>query len=324
MTFRLWLCLALLFGLTACGDLPEPFLGNPGATARRLAQPPTPRLVIPPPGTALLGDAASRIFAADLARALQAQAVPAFAQEPRRDDWRLVATADSQGGAVVPVFTVVDPKGVETGKASGIPVPAHAWADATPATLNAAAIDVAPKIASLLTGIEIAREKADPNSLYNRPAKVMVAEVAGAPGDGDTSLTRQMRTRLGMLGPLVQTTAKDADFTVYGQVRIVQLPRHQERVEIQWIIKDAQGRERGRVVQLNVIPAGTLDHYWGDVAVVVATEASGGVNDVLKQQTGKEPVPNGQPKVGPAALHGQGGGRLLEGPGSGVERPVRQ
>ena len=321
MTFRLCFCLALLLGLTACGDLPEPFLGNPGATARRLAQPPTPRLVVPPPGNALLGDAASQTLAADLARALQAQEVPAFAQAPQPADWRLVATADAHDGSVVPVFTVLDPKGANQGKADGMPVPAGAWADASPATLNAAAIEAAPKIARLLTSIETAREKADPNSLYNRPPKVMVAEVTGAPGDGDISLTRQLRTRLGVLGPMVQTTAKGADFTVQGQVRIVPLPRRQERVEIQWIIKDAQGRERGRVVQLNVIPAGTLDHYWGDVAVVVATEASGGINDLLKQQTGREPM-GGQPQ--PAALHGQAGGRLLEGQGSGVEKPVRQ
>jgi hypothetical protein len=43
------------------------------------------------------------------------------------------------------------------------------------------------------------------------------------------------------------------------------------------------------VVQLNEIPAGTLDRYWGDVAVVVATEASGGVNDVIRRQTGHVP-----------------------------------
>ena len=63
--FRRWipaaLCLALPLLLTACGDLPEPFLGNPGATARRLAQPPTPRLAVPPMGNMLLPDAASQL-----------------------------------------------------------------------------------------------------------------------------------------------------------------------------------------------------------------------------------------------------------------------
>lgn len=320
MILRICLCFALLLGLTACGELPEPFLGNPGATAQRLAKPPEPRLVVPPPAKALLDDQARQHFADDLARALQAEAVPAYAQKPQQTDWRLIITAESRPNAVVPVFTVVDPKGLDEGKTKGIPVPASAWAAAAPATLNAAAIDVAPKIALLLTRIKIAREEADPNSLYNRPAKVMVAQVTGAPGDGDIALTRQMRTRLGVLGPIVQDTAKGADFAVYGHVKVVPLPRHQERVEIQWVIKDAKGRDRGRVVQLNVIPAGSLDRYWGNVAVVVATEASGGVDDVIKQQTGREPMPGTQP----AALHGQAAAPLVEGRRSGVGRPVRQ
>ena len=63
----------------------------------------------------------------------------------------------------------------------------------------------------------------------------------------------------------------------------------QQRVEIQWVIKAASGDERGKVVQLNEIPAGSLDHYWADVAVIVATEAAGGVNDVILRQSGREP-----------------------------------
>ena len=72
-----------------------------------------------------------------------------------------------------------------------------------------------------------------------------------------------------------------ADFIVQGNVRMVPIAGGQQRVEIQWAVKAASGDERGKVVQLNDIPAGTLDHYWADVAMVVATEAAGGVNDVI-------------------------------------------
>ena len=41
------------------------------------------------------------------------------------------------------------------------------------------------------------------------------------------------------------------------------------------------------VVQLNEIPAGTLNQYWGDVAAVVAREAAGGVRDVILTQSGR-------------------------------------
>jgi hypothetical protein len=316
-----------LLALVGCGDLPEPFLGNPGATGRILAQPPTPRLTVSPPGDALLPDAASQTLAADLAQALQAQEVPAVAvAAAARTEWRLVATASQRGVTVVPAFTVLDPQGKDRGKTEGAAVPVAAWAAAAPETLRQAAAEAAPKISALLTNIEIARQMADPNSLFNRRAKVMVANVTGAPGDGDESLTDQMRTHLALLGPTVQNTAAGADFTVQGQVKAVPIAGRQQRIEIQWLIKNAAGNDLGKVVQLNEIPAGTLDHYWGDVAVVVATEASSGVNDVIKRQTqpdtAQKSAPGQQPGAQNAAVRGQAGTPALEGQRSGVE-PVR-
>jgi hypothetical protein len=253
---------------------------------------------VPVPSDTLLPDAGDKALADDLAAALVAQEVPAMAQPAQKADWTLVASAAEQGGAVVPKFVVLDPQGKEAGSVEGVPVSLPDWAAAAPATLNQTAVEAAPRIAATLTSIRVARDRADPNSLYNRPAKVMVADVTGAPGDGNQALTRQMRAHLAALGPVVQTTPTGADFVVRGEVKVVSLPAHQERVEIQWSISTAAGDERGRVVQLNEIPAGTLDRYWGDVAVVVATEASGGIDDVIKRQTGHAPD---QPATTPVA-----------------------
>jgi hypothetical protein len=309
-----------LLALVGCGDLPEPFLGNPGATARRLAQPPAPRLAVPPAGDALLTDAGSQALATDLAQALQAQEVPAVAGSAGHTEWRLVATAAQRGAAVVPTFTVLDPQGKNRGNTEGAAVPVAVWAAATPATLQQSAADAAPKIAALLTSIETTREMADPNSLYNRRAKVMIANVTGAPGDGDDTLTSQMRTHLAVLGPTVQTSPDGADYTVQGQVRAVPIPGAKQRIEIQWIIKNAAGQDLGKVVQLNEIPAGTLDHYWGDVAVVVAAEASGGVNDVIKRQT----QPPGQQPTGQQPTGQQSAGQQSAGQQPVGEQPVGQ
>ena len=100
--------------------------------------------------------------------------------------------------------------------------------------------------------------------------------MTGAPGDGNESLTKQLRTHLAALGPVVQDDPNGADFIVQGNVRMVPIAGGQQRVEIQWAVRTPSGDERGKVVQLNDIPAGSLDHYWADVAVVVATEAAGG------------------------------------------------
>lgn len=314
VTFRPILCLVLPLLLAACGDLPEPFLGNPGAMARMLAQPPTPRLAVPPPANALLPDAATQTFASALATGLQTQEVPAVAEKVRQNDWQLVTSAEQRGSTVVPVYSVLNAKGEDKGKAEGSPVPTEAWAAASPAILQQAANDAAPKIANLLTGIQTTARRADPNSLYNRVAKVQLLPVTGAPGDGNPSLTKQMRSHLTALGPVVQDTPDGADFVVQGNVRMVPIGGGQQRVEIQWTVKAANGDERGKVVQLNEIPAGALDHYWADVAVVVASEASGGVNDVILRQSGREPA---------GSVHGQAEGPLLEGTRTDTERKVQ-
>ncbi len=281
--------------LAACGDLPQPFLGNPGARGRILAQPPTPRLAVPVPGQALLSDQGADAFATALAAALQNQEVPAVAGPAQPGDWRLAVTAGLHGGTVVPVYAVIDPKGRDQGKAEGKPVASPEWVAATPATLARAATEAAPGIADLLSGIQAALQQADPNSLYNRPARVQVLPVTGAPGDGNLALTRQMRTILARLGPVVQQTAAGADFIVRGRVKMVPIAGKQQRVEIQWSVVNPQGNERGRVVQLNDVPAGSLNGYWGDVATTVAQEAAGGVRDVILRQSGR--APGDQPRA---------------------------
>jgi hypothetical protein len=160
----------------------------------------------------------------------------------------------------------------------------------------------APGIGTLLTHIEAALMQADPNSLIYRAAHVQVAAVTGAPGDGNFALTAQMRDKLSHLGPVVQDTPEGADFVLKGQVKMVPIPGNQERVEIQWLLFDAQQHDLGRIIQLNEIPAGSLNAFWGDVAVVVAQEASAGVETVIERNSGRAKKP--EDGAAPAAASG--------------------
>ncbi len=279
--------IGLLCLLASCGGFPRPFEGQPGATAMRLAQPPSPRLTIAPPGDALLPDFAAAGYAAAMAEALTGQDVPAFASAPRKGDWRLVLTAQLQGAEILPMFTVLDATGEQAGIQQGQVVAANVWATAAPATMKATAESAAPAVADLLSRIEASRRASDPNSLVNRPARIAVPDVTGAPGDGNRQLARQMRLQLAELGMLVQDIQQD--FTLTGTVVTVPIAGKMTRIEIQWVLLDAQNTERGRIVQLNEIPAGSLDRLWGDVAVVVAQEAAGGVKDVVARQTAARP-----------------------------------
>ena len=230
----------------------------------------------PPDGSLNRWPRCSRFRPVQIALALQATEVPAIVRVPEKTDWRLITRAQRDGDFVTPMFSVQNPQGKEEGTAEGEKVPLQAWATADNTLLDQVAAEAGPRIGAVLTSIRVAHDKSDPGSLYNRPA-------------GDIALTQQMRARLAVLGPVVLTTPTGADFVVQGDVKVVPIPKNQERVEIQWVVKTASGDERGRVVQLNEIPAGTLAKYWGDVAVVVATEASNGVNDVILRQAGKDP-----------------------------------
>lgn len=285
MFFRAWL--ALLLVLAGCGDLPQPFLGRPGATAERLAQPPPSRLSVPPPQQSLLPDAAADLWAGAVAQALLAEEVPAVADRARRrSDWTLVLSAEVRGRDVVPSYAVQNPSGVSQGFSEGAPVPMAAWAGGSPDVLRAAAAQAAPGITSLLNRIEAARRQSDPTSLQNRPARIYFSGVTGAPGDGNQSLPAQMRTKLTGLGLVVQDAANQADFSLAGQVQTASGAKGSLRIELQWIVLDSRGVERGRIVQLNEVPPGTLDRFWSDVAVVVADEAAGGVRDVVLASDG--------------------------------------
>jgi hypothetical protein len=274
--------------LAACGDLPEPFLGNPGATARRLAVPITPMLAVPRPSHALLPKQAEDDFADLLALSLQKEEVPSLAREPHKTDWRLAVSAGRKGDLVVPRYAILDPAGRETGAIDGAAVPAAGWTAGAPWTLGAAARDAVPKILALMMSVRATRDRANPNSLLNRAAKLYVPLVTGAPGDGDPALTRMIRARLAEFGPLVQVTPEGADFTVTGHVTVSPLPKGQQQVEIAWTVTRPSGAVVGKVSQLNSVAAGSLDQFWGDVAGVVAQEASGGINTVVERFIGRE------------------------------------
>lgn len=278
--------LAATSALAGCGDLPRPFQGRPGATAMRLSQPPPARLEVPAPPGALLANDAAGALAGAIADSLQQAQVPAVATPMDKAtgqaaEWRLRITAELRGQSVVPQFTVMDPQGKDRGSVPGAAVPAAAWQAGQKGTFTQVAAAATPTIAGLLTSIEAARQQSDPNSLVNRPAKVFIAAVTGAPGDGNTMLARQMRSQLPNTGDVVLPDATGADFTIQGTVRLGPADKGAQRIEVAWQVLDSTGKDCGRVTQLNDIPAGSLDVYWGDVAVVVVQQAASGVHEVI-------------------------------------------
>lgn len=279
-----FLVLVLVFLLAGCGSFPRPFEGNPGANARRLAEPPPPRLNIPVPDAVYLTQANAVKLAGAIAEGLLAAEVPAAIGTGEKG-WRLTTTAEIRGGTIVPMYLVIDPAGEQQGITEGLAVPAAEWTAAAPPTLRRVSDEAVPRISALLGRIEAARRRSDPNSLVNRAPRLAFAAVTGAPGDGNVALTQSMKVELVKAGQEL-FDGPTPDFRLTCAVTVVPIGAGKERVEIIWTVTDAAGKEAGKVVQLNEIQAGLLKNYWGDVALVVAQEAAGGVRDVIANRIG--------------------------------------
>ena len=290
MTLRAPLA-ALLLGLAAlagCGPLPQPFRGNPGAVGRRLAAPPAYRIAVPRPGAALLGDLAASDFAVAMGDALEIAEVPVIVGPPAPLDWRLDITADRDGGGVVPSYAVRDADGRVLGEARGAPVPVRDWAESDGAMLRRVAARDAAVVAGLLSRGEAARRAAEtvPFDGAGGPPRLRFTGVRGAPGDGNRALAARMREFLATRGLVVQDGADGAAFAVSGEVTMAASPDRKQRVEVLWVVTRRDGHDLGRALQLNEVPAGSLNGLWGDVAYVVADEAAVAVRDIIANAGG--------------------------------------
>ncbi len=279
--------LALLAG---CGSLPQPFRGRPGRVAQRLARPPAFRLAIPTPLQARLTQADAETLARLLAESLSAQDIPAAASPALPLDWQLAVLAQPEGGHVLPSFLLTDADGRSLGRLAGRSVPGRDWTEGGAPVLRSVATDAAPRLAEMLARADAARRLGDPNAAGAGPPVLRLLPVTGAPGDGNRSLTARMRERLARFGFIVQDQAEGAGFAVSGEVEVANSGRNLQRVEITWTVSRRDGEDLGRVLQLNEVPAGTLNGLWGDVAAVVAEEAAGGIRDVVTNAGGFQPA----------------------------------
>lgn len=290
--------LSTLLLLAGCLDVPHPF-SNPGKGASQLAaNAPPSRLDIPTPTDSLLPDASAQIWAKDVASELLQQTIPAIAQPTRPGDWWLKMRAELRGDQVVPIYTIMTPKNQIRATQEGQAVPATQWSAGDASFFTLVAQDAAPRISSVLTGIQADDMEKDPHSLKHRAARVYFTGVTGAPGDGDISLARAFTASFRDSEDTIQNSKENADFTVSSTVKLTPGPvgtlgHPQQHIEIVWRVVDKEGKEAGAATQLHDIDAHSLDNYWGDVAVAAAQEAAAAVKQIIGRYSGRDNAPLG-------------------------------
>lgn len=116
----------------------------------------------------------------------------------------------------------------------------------------------------------------------------VVPTVVGAPGDGSQSLTGAMRKHLKAAGVKLVDRANGPNvYTVNGAVELADDSAGQQKITIQWTVTDPSGKTLDKaVVQKNVIPQGSLDGAWGEIADMAAKEAARSVAVLVNKPAG--------------------------------------
>jgi hypothetical protein len=109
----------------------------------------------------------------------------------------------------------------------------------------------------------------------------MVPSVVGAPGDGSVALTSAIQRELTRSGVALTETASASTYKVEGRVVVGQGQNGKQPIQIDWDVKDPNGKKLGTVSQKNEIPQGSLDGAWGKTADAAASAAAQGIVKLL-------------------------------------------
>ena len=205
---------------------------------------------------------------------------------PSRDPWAAITppvaqsiTAKATGSfvawlpsarAAIASVPATPPAGVG-GQKDDTPASTAAARPAAKANVAAAATPPAP--ASNQTTGSINRE--------GGPVTALVPTVTGAPGDGSKSLTAAIQRELQGKGVTLANGPAAAAYRVEGAVTLGEAREGKQAIQIEWVVKDPQGKKLGTVAQKNDIPEGSLDGPWGRTADQAAGAAVQGIAKLL-------------------------------------------
>lgn len=113
------------------------------------------------------------------------------------------------------------------------------------------------------------------------PVTALVPTVTGAPGDGSKSLTAAIQRELQGKGVTLADRASTSVYRVEGAVTLGAAREGKQAIQIEWVVKDPQGKRLGTVAQKNDIPEGSLDGAWGRTAEQAAGAAVQGIAKLL-------------------------------------------
>ena len=113
--------------------------------------------------------------------------------------------------------------------------------------------------------------------------KVAVATVSGAPSDGNRQLQSGMRRALGSNKIVVTDKPGDEAYSVSASVSLTAMDDRMTQLSISWVLRDAAGKEIGKVDQSNPVPVAATKGTWAGFGDIVAMAAVEGILELIEK-----------------------------------------
>jgi len=223
----------------------------------------------------------------------------------------LVASPETDGTKVSYIWDITDKSGKRAHRFSGEEmvderVSGDPWAAVDESAMRKIALTTADRLQQWLPKTDVAATQVattgsvnatsttgQPNNPQLASAQasvsetlVLVPEVTGAPGNGNSALPAAMRRELQSRGLKLVESKQSNTYTVRGTVELGQAQDGQQPITIRWLVLSPAGEPlKNAVVQRNNIQEGSLNGSWGRVAEIAAGEAAKAVAEILPDPT---------------------------------------
>ena len=317
------LATVLAAGLSACGTSSN-ILGSGDSTPSLAQQPAAPpaqvatRVTIAP----VIGapEAVAKQITSQLTKDLEQHRVAVSESASDAANYTLrgyvVAAKERTGTKVSYIWDLTDPAGKRVNRITGEEIASGAtnsdpWAAVSPSIMQSISTKTASQLASWLSsqpqaaaiaaaptatpvsmptsgGTALGAAPPSTTASIARDAAAVTAtvpSVTGAPGDGSVSLTTAIQRELSRSGVSLSEQATQTAYRVEGKVKLGQGKDGKQPIQIDWFVKDPQGKQLGTVSQKNEIPEGSLNGSWGKVADAAAAAAAQGILKLLPKPT---------------------------------------
>lgn len=222
----------------------------------------------------------------------------------------LVASVEKNGAKISYIWDVTDAKGQRVGRVSGDEIVpdrtgGDPWSGVDSTVLRNLAGKTASQVAASLprggggtpttvssgsppSGPASAAPTSSPAVAATNPREmlVLVTPVAGAPGDGEKSLTAALKKRLAASGLKVASGPDRGAHTVKGTITLADLTGGKQSVRIDWLVTAPGGKRLGTIVERSTIPQGSLNGPWGAIADAAAAKAATDIVNLLSHPSG--------------------------------------